>query len=107
MEAVRISYNRQHSFRGCNGPVLRSWRVLIPWGPDQFPNIFVIKPTVVPCDEMPPMIVRVATELREQLRTQIETNMFQLTCERVENLPERFQCLTDRRHMSANPLRGD
>jgi hypothetical protein len=38
-------------------------------------------------DEMPPIIVRVRREIQEQLQTQTETNLFQLTCQRVGNPP--------------------
>jgi hypothetical protein len=56
---------------------------------------------------MAPIIVRVRMELPEQLSTQIETKLFQLTCQRVGNLPSRFQGIANPRHMSANRLRAD
>jgi hypothetical protein len=46
-----------------------------------------MRPSLILRDEMPPIIMRVCTELREQLQTQIETNLFQTTCQRVENAP--------------------
>jgi hypothetical protein len=107
MEAVRIPSNRQHSFGGGNGLVLHFRRVLIPCGPYPAPNMFVIKPALIPRDEIPPFIVRMCPELRQRLERQIETTLSQLTCQCVGNPPERFQGIANPRQMSANHLRRD
>jgi hypothetical protein len=59
--------NCQHRFRGYDGPVLHFMRVLILCGPYPAPNIFGTKSTLMFCDKMPPMIMRVCTRLREQM----------------------------------------
>jgi hypothetical protein len=62
MGRLEIPENGYRPFSWCGGPVFDIKGAFIRCRPYSISNILAVKPAFVPCDKMPPIIVRVYAE---------------------------------------------